>query len=77
MKQRKLKNDTVQAVPVTAGPLPLAVRGEIHEITRGGGTVTFVEDLGDHFYRIHYTKPVASSHLVMVAPNDQDAAVLR
>jgi hypothetical protein len=65
MKQRKLKNDTALAVPVTAGPLPLAVRGEIHAITRGGGHVYHVEELGDEFYRIHYRYEVNSSVLVV------------
>ena len=65
MKLRKLKNDTALAVPVTAEPLPVEVRGEIHAITRGGGRVYHVEDLGGHFYRIHYTLEVNTSTLVL------------
>jgi len=72
MLQRKTKNTTDLATPVTAEPLHQVVRAELHAIVRAGGIVDHVEDLGGHVYRIHYTIPTLHTTLVEV-PDDLTA----
>ena len=75
MFNRKTKNTTALATPVSGDPLHKNVRAELHAIVRAGGTVSRVEDLGGYCYRIHYTIPEQHTTLVEVPDLNQYALV--